>query len=318
MKKFPLRRKTQTAKPDAAIKTDKKGLTFGKSIALLLLATVLLFCSSTYYWYQSVLNNPERIVSDMLDKSMQTTSVNRTVSQSSGDSSVEQKIQTAFTPKVVTRSVTNLSELSDTGRTNVTTETIGTATEDYVQYTDIKIQNSTKKQNFDNVLNTWGKRTSDPKSGQGAAFLNEALFVVVPFGNLNADQRRQIKDEINKTNLYKATESKTEYVNGRPVLNYTVDLDPKALVGMLSKYVDITGVGSKADLDPANYQDASKIRIAMQIDVLSRHLRSIDFVSSGRKEAYSSYNLASQTALPTKTIDVNELQSRLSSIESQQ
>jgi hypothetical protein len=295
----------------------KKPSRLALGLVALALAGAALFGASGYYWYKNVLMDPDRILDGMLDKSLQTTSVYRTVGQSGGQNTVNQATYVAFTPETMAQSFTTLREINDLGRTTVTTETLGNDQTDYVRYNSIKIESTTKR-NFDNVVNVWGKREANAETGQATSFLNDALFVIVPFGNLNPEQRKIMTDEINKVGLYDAESTKTSIKSGRPIITYDIKLDPQALVTVLAKYVEVTGIGKSANLDPASYEGATKLDVELEVDVLSRHVKAIRFANSGRTESYTSYNVVRQIQKPTETIDVNELQSRLQTLESQQ
>lgn len=307
-------RKKQSNTP-AAVKTGK-GLSFGQSIFLLVVAGLALLAVSGRYWYQNVFTDPDRVMSDVLDKSLQTTSVYRTVEQKGTQNQVGQSLYLAFSPDVAARSVTRLQESGANGNSSVVTETIGTKNTDYVRYDSIDISSrNTPKQSFDNIVNVWGKRQQSPDSQQPVSFLNDALFVAVPFGNLDKDQRRVIKDEISKVNLYKTSKTETQYINSRPTMTYTVDISPKALVQVLAKYVLVTGVGNAGELDPEQYEGAPATQITIQVDLLSRHVNKIEFGESGRTETYGGYNIEQFVKLPAETIEIDELQNRLSEIE---
>lgn len=286
-------------------------------LALAVVAGVTLFSASGYYWYQKILTNPKRVINGMLDKSLNTTGVQRQVSQKSQQGSVLQSAYLSFSPETFAQTQTQLEETSFVGRTKVTTETIGQQKADYIRYKAIDVSGG-KSDGIKDVLNVWGKREQNIQTGQSVSFLNDGLLLAVPFGNLNAEQRAEVKNEINKTKLYDFSKSKTEYINGRPVITYTIDLDPQALVQVLAKYVQVTNVGNSAELNPANYEGVEKIQISMQVDVLSRHLKSVEFGNSGRKETYSGYGTFGKVAIPDKTIDINELQTRLQKLEQQQ
>ena len=318
MKKLSIRKPRVSRKSISKESIKKATLGFKQTVGLLVVGSLLLFGASGYYWYQNIFTDPDRILSDMLDKSLQTSSLYRSVSQKSGQGSVDQELFTSFSPEVIAHSITRLQEINDLGRTTVVTETIGTQDTDIVRYTDINIEGqSNVKRNFDNVLNAWGKRVADPQNGQTVSFLNDALFVVVPFGNMNSSQRSEMKDEIQKVNLYDYTSAKKSNENGRPMMTYAIDLDPKALVGVLAKYVKISGIGDDTSLNPAAYEGATRIQIELKVDMLSRHVKSIDFVNSGRNEEYKGYNLRREVEFPSETIDINELQMRLQEIEKQ-
>lgn len=312
----------KTAKPakiikPAKIKKPKKSISFAQSVFLLLFASIGLFGVSGWYWYQNVLTDPQRIISDMLDKSLQTSSVYKTVTQKGDGNDVNQSVYVSFTPQTLAQSITNLKEDANGAKTSVTTETIGTKNADYVQYSALSISGRNADQNFDSVLNTWGKRESSAESQQPVSFLNDALFAVVPFGNLDTGQRNVLKDEINKVNLYKTEKTKTDFNYGRPFVNYDVNIAPKALVQVLAKYVELTGVGDASELKPELYEDAPDIQVKLQVDMLSRHVRTIEFAGTGRLETYAGYNAKNKVELPTKTISIDELQSRVSKIEEQ-
>lgn len=311
-------RKKQSKVSSAASATapTARGLSFGQSIFLLVLLTLGLLAITGRYWYQNVFTNPDRVMSDVLDKSLQTTSVYRTVEQKGNQNQIEQSLYLSFSPKVAAQSVTHLEERGAAGNSSVVTQTIGTTDTDYVRYESIDVSSrNTPKQNFDNIVNVWGKRQQSAESAQPVSFLNDALFVAVPFGNLDTNQRQQIKDEITKVDLYKTTKTETQVINGRPTMTYSVSISPKALVQVLAKYVAVTGVGSAQELDPDQYEGTQATDITIQVDLLSRHINKIEFGDSGRTETYGGYNLERNVDLPTETIEIDELQRRLSEIE---
>lgn len=289
---------------------------FKQNILVLLSVAVALLAGCGYYWYQNVLTNPQRILSDMLDKSLQTTSVDRKVSQQDAQGKIEETVHLSFTPTTALNSTTKLQQTSQLGTTEVTTEKLGTQDVDYIRYASINVNGKSKNDN--DVVGSWASRKGNPQTGESTSFLNDALFVAVPFGNLNFDQRREVKDEIAKVNLYKYQSSKIEYVNGRPTMSYNIDLDPQALVQVLSKYVEVTRVGSGEQLDPVAYRGAGKIPVVLQVDLFSRHVKNVEFASSGRSENYYAYNLVRSVEPPHKTISVEELQARLQKLEQQQ
>lgn len=314
--------KKSTTKPhDSKVSASSVALK-PKQIKILIIAAILcavaLFSASGYYWYKNVFSDPDRVLNDVLNKSLQTTSVDRTIKQDSGQSKLEQSVHLSFTPNTLAQSMTQLDQSSQNGDTSVITETVGTKDEDLVRYASIDIQGTNaKKQNFDDILNVWGERKSDPETGQSVTFLSDALFMAVPFGNLSSSQRHEVVDEIKHVGLYKDAKTKTEFKNGRPVITYTVNLDPQALVKVLAKYAKVTGVGEGEGLDPNIYEGAAKIPIEIEVDVLSRHINVVNFTASNRQEIYESYNAKRYIELPEDRITVNELQKRLSNIEQQ-
>lgn len=277
--------------------------------------TILAASLVAYYWYVRVLTNPDRILTGMVDKSLRTSAIDRTISQEQGDTSLNQTTRVSFTPQLLSRSDAILTERTSLGKTTIRTESIGTKDTDYVRYTNVEIENPNNQRNFKDVLGLWGKRQTDLEKGQQASFFDTAMFMAVPFGNLNDSQRKAVQDEISRVNLYQYKQAKLDFDDGRPTMRYTLALNPQSLVQVLAKYAEVTGVGNKTELDPAQYEGALPISIKLDVDVLSRHIKVIDFGSTGRTETYHTYSGQAQTQIPTQTIGVDELQQRLTKIE---
>jgi hypothetical protein len=292
-----------------------RSLTFKQTIALLALATIFLFGASAYYWYKNIFVNPDRVLSDMLDKSLQVSNTQRRVNQSQADSSLDQAVYVSFAPQLISDSKSELSEITTLGRTVVRTDNIGTKDADYVRYEGIDIPGDRSGRDFREIIGVWGKRESQSQSGQSAAFLRETLFTAVPFGNLDNSQRHELKEEIKRVNLYQYQEAKKEYIDGRPVMTYKINLDPHALVTVLGKYAEITGLGRSPELNPALYEGAQRVPINLRVDLLSRHASTIGFEGTDRLEMYGAYNSFRNVIVPQDTIDVNELQDRLQRLE---
>lgn len=313
--KKPFVKKLNSPTDSPATTTDPS---FKRLLIIMIVATLALFAGSGYYWYNNIFTNPDRIISDMLDKSLQTSSIERTVTQDSGQSKLNQALHINFTPQILAQSVTDLQETTSLGDTIVTTETIGTKNTDYVQYRAINVANNpTSSQKFNGITNTWGKRDANLEKNEPATFLSDALFVAVPFGNFNQSQRSQIKDEVSRVGLYKSVSHKQEFKDGRPVMKYTLDLDPKSLVQVLAKYAQLSGIGDPSAFNASQYEGASKIQIELTVDMLSRHLNTVEFKDSSRTETYGAYNARRTISEPTKTIGIDELQSRISGVEQQ-
>lgn len=322
MKKFPIKRpnipKLKINKQESSRRPRAK-LSFAGSILLIFIASLALLGSSGYYWYKNVYSDPDRILSDMLEKSLQTSSIYRTIEQTAGINKSEEEIYLAFSPETIVKSMTTIEEVNQLGKTTAIIEKIGQDDSDYVRYTDIKVTgNNQQQRNFDNVLGVWAKRSGEGLGGQAASFLNDALFTAVPFGNLDPNQRAEVIDEVKRVNLYQYREAKIENTDGRPVITYTMDLDPQSLVQVLAKYVEVTGATSGTALDPAAYEGAQDVRIRLAVDVLSRHVKRIEFLGTERREIYQGYNALQVIEAPSETIDVTELQSRLQAVESSQ
>lgn len=307
-------KKLSSTKPQ--VRSWSQPPTFKQAVTLLLITTVALFAVSGFYWYKSVLTDPSRVLNDMLDKSLQTASVSRTVTESGGASNREQIILTSFSPQVTSHSLINLEEQNGAAKTTVSTEVIGTRNADYVRYKELSVEGG-PKQDYSKVEGIWAKQDIRAAEGESSRFLGDALFMVVPFGNLNRDQRDQVKSQAAKLNVYNIKDAKVEWQGGRPVMAYTIDLDPQTLIGLLASYGKTANISELASLDPSQYASAEKVQLKLNVDLLSRHVKDMEFANSGRKETYTGYGVIDRVALPNKTISLEELQSRVQAIGQQ-
>lgn len=278
-----------------------------------------LFGFSGWYWYSNVLADPNRLLNDMVEKSIQTSSIERVISQDSQQSNVKQVLYTSFKPSLISESRSELKQVARVGEgSTVVTETIGTPSQDFIRYTKIDVPKSEKQQDFSGVLDAWGKREKnlqDEQDDTQVTFLNEALFSIVPFGDLNDVQRKALLAQVRETHPYTYDRAERKFQAGRPVMIYDMSLNTANLVGMLAKYVELTGVGDGSQLSPDQYKDAPPLRVQFTIDILSRHLTQINFQSTGRIEDYTAYGLRRTVQSPSQTIKLEELQERLQKLQ---
>lgn len=278
------------------------------------LLAVALFGVSGYFWWTRVFTDADRVFADMLANNFSSSSVTRRVVQQDQSSSIDQTVFLSFRPPEVTSQTrTVLSEKGPTRQTTtVTTETIGTENDDFVRYISAEgAEDLSVANNLDDVLGVWGQRSADSELGDGVTFLNEAAFSVVPFGNLPADQRNELLNLIDEKQVYKYTQAKRDFVDGRYVYAYTVSIQPVALVEALAKYVELTGIGDSSQLNPASYEGAAALNLRMTVDILSRQLTTIEYLATGRTETIESRGVYHEITFPEQTIPFQELQNRL-------
>jgi hypothetical protein len=295
------------------IEYQRVNLSYKKLVTLMLCVGVILFATSGYVYYKNVFTNPDRVLAAMLNKSLQVNRVQRNLIQSGPQSSIDQVYYNTFVPQLAMQSEVQLREgnLQSGKVTKVTNETTGNATQDFVRYTSIELPEGAGNKDFGKVINVWGKRVQDKKTGAKPTFLNESIFSIVPFGNLSAAQRDVIIQEVNKQKLYNYQQSKVSYDGVRPQISYNIALKPESLLKVLSKYSEVTGVGDKEQLDPKQYKDSPDINIVMTVDLISRHVKSVKFTDTQRVENYGAYGLKRQITFPSESISIDELQSRL-------
>jgi hypothetical protein len=291
-------------------KNNKRILTIVFGI---ILAAGLVFAG--WLAWSKVVVNPDRVLSDALNNSLRTPSVTREVVQSQGTSGVEQVSYISFRqpdPSANTKTVIYQTTSNNT-TASVATETIGTNNSDYVRYTDVKEAGGDDGTGgLGDLIGTWAERkgSENPAPGQNLTFFNEGLFSIVPFGNLDKQARDTLLNFIDEKNLYQYTSAERKFDNNRLVYVYDFSINPADLVEVLRLYMELSGNGDSAQLDPAEYAGAPAIHIQVKVDVLSRQVEAIQY-PQGRIENYSGYGLYRPVEIPSETIPIEELQQRV-------
>lgn len=286
--------------------------------SVMLVAGVAVLGAGIYVWYNNIFTDEDRIFYGMIEKSLETDSITRQVAQNQSTRTENQDYYLTFTPTPLVQTQSTIEQIDQTRQKSVvSTETIGTKDADYVQYTDIILpSNSADKTDYSKVLDTWAKRSANSQTGQSAQFLNEAIFTFIPFGNFNQQQKTELMQLIKEKEVYRFGKTNLKdgnitYENGRPLYTTTVAIKPRGLVEVLRKYAELTGIGDMAILDPSQYDDRYSFSMTVQIDMLSRHLRQINYPGEQRTEAYLSYGLNRNIELPETSISIEELQAKL-------
>lgn len=263
----------------------------------------------TYIWYKDTFTRADRVFYDMLATSLSTDSVVRVVDQVEGVRTINQAYYTTYTPNTVVQSRSILEQLDSNRQTStVVTETIGDKEADYVRYTSINLPDGQPGQDYSSVIDQWAIRSGEQGPPQ---LLNESIFTFIPMGNFNVDDRKKLLDQIKRDEVYKINSSELYYQGIRPKMTMNLTINPKQLVTMLSEYAEMSGVGDKQMLDPAQYERSNNIGLVITIDLASRHLEKIDFPDEQRSETYQAYGLNRKVEPPKNTVSLEELQSRI-------
>lgn len=275
---------------------------------------VVIFCLSGWLYWTKVLANPDRVLSDSIEKNLGINSVTRHVVQADSSGGIEQTAHLSFyAPDASAHSKTELTQKTSARKeAKVTTETIGSKSSDYVRYVSIDgADGLSGSDNLKKLIGTWARRDADPTKGITADFLNESLFGIVPFGRLDNEAKSQLIEKMNQKNLYEYSSAKREVKNLRPVYIYRMSIKTEDLVEILSEYARLTGLADPSQFNPADYKGSPPISVDLTIDILSRNLTHVTFNATNRTEEYSGWNLYSPADLPDDAIPIEELQKRL-------
>lgn len=280
------------------------------------LVAVVLFVIFGGVWCRNIYMSPRNVFWGMIDNNLATESVTRHVVQEQGGQTLDQYMQLQFGSSNSAHNLISVKQSGDTGENEVKSETIGTPKNDYSRYVSIKTPQKTaegKPIDTSKLVNVWAK-TDDSKAGQpsSAQYFQQSILGIVPYANLNYQQRRELIKLMQDKKAYDFTaeQPKTSKVEGKVVYIYTVSISPKAYIEMLQKFTKFMGL-KDVELDPGQYEGAPPLKVEMTVGKLSRQLLKIKYVDGGQEETYSAQGLEQAVTLPSKTIPISELQDRI-------
>lgn len=274
-----------------------------------------LFIVVMFFWWTKVFNNPKKVFWGMLNNSLATSSVTRSVTESNNDFSVDRYIRLQTGSVNAARAL----EITKQGNTTISKESVGIPSADYVRYAQIRTDQKSASggpMDFSSVERIWGKGTSgDGQVNQGQYFV-QAILGTVPFASLNKDNRDTLLKFIRDKKVYQvAYDSVKKTKEDRQIIyTYDVQINAQAYFEMLLLFVKLLGLPPIASLDPSAYATIAPLSARFSIAKNSRQLIKITYPSSGQAESYSDYGLALPIETPSATIPLEELQTRIQNI----
>jgi hypothetical protein len=287
-----------------------------RAIIGLITAAVALLLLSTALWWHFIYQSPRHVFESMLTNNLRTSSVTKYEKTVNGSQSAEQYVRLQLASTNAAQWVVTISQPG----LKVTTESIGTATAGYVRY--VNAHSSQKQVNgkpvdFSPILNVWGKTAPKEQSSLTQLFSQSVLDVgtvpAPPIGNVTPEQQQNITSYMKEQEVFMPdyhTMKRTKF-EGREVYVYDVSVKLAPYVKMMQVFSNDIGLHQLDTLNPTDYQAAPPIALTMMVDASSHQLKQIAYPKSGFTETYGDYGLVTPIKLPTKTIPVSELQSRL-------
>jgi acyl-CoA hydrolase len=212
-----------------------------------------------------------------------------------------------FKPKLIARSTLKIENSATNEK--VITETIGTATADYVRYVEISSKNS--PQALKTIVGQWASH--DVAKNEQPQVLTQALIgSLLMFGNLNASQRKDIIGQLQTTKAFQKYDfvgKKT--VGGRTIDTFNVTIDLVSYSKVYANYLRIIGQESLAS-QLGQQQPGDVLNFLLDIDANSRVPSQITFKDDGGSESYSNVGSGPRITTPKATLTVAELQAKLS------
>lgn len=296
-------------------------LNYKKLLYRMLVLAAIVLAIGGYFAYTRLYLTHERRFWMAINNNLSVPSVVRSTETGGTGNKSTEMTRFVFGAQAAQDKINSVGFKNATTESNVTTETITTPVTQYVRYNNIF---STEKKsdgssyNFDSIKNVWAKeavaKDADALSTQRLTFA-QPLITLAPFGNLTAEARQAILADMKSNKVYVVDYKNATYqnINGEKYIAYVVKVQTKKYVAALQRYFTAAGFGTFPPLDPSGYSDTARVNAQFIIALKSNTLAAINF--NDQTEAYSDYGVTQPISFPTKTISVDELQSRLQSAQ---
>jgi hypothetical protein len=273
----------------------------GTLVGIVLLAGVIL-------WYKQIYTNPQNVFWGMVGNNLSTPSITKEISQNSANASSSENTQLAFTPSPIVRDIKDISTQNSANNSRIKIESIGTPTDTYQHYVLIDQTSKTgkAKPDYSKVYSLWLKNSGGHQPD--AQLFNNIIYSALLFGNLPPVQRDQTENYVRKAYNVDFSNVKKESIAGRKTYTYNVKLGLRNYAQAANFYASILGLPNAGRINAQNYKPTDEVSLRFSVDVLSRQLRGVQYISSGSVEKYTTYGVVPNFKPPTHTVSYDTLQ----------
>lgn len=265
-----------------------------------------------WLWWAQVVMSAQNVFNGMIQKSLSTTGVTKAINQDTQSGKLEQLAQAQFGAQNLVEVKTTVNQPTEGGEAKVITQTIATPEDNFVRYKEISlpVQKDKPKTDFSSLVGTWGKEV---KAEGGNGVFSEAVFGIVLFGNLPANQRDELINFMHEKNIYKVDYDKvtSKNVDGKSAYVYPVEVNTAGYVELLKKYDGMLGLGATDQLDAAAYKDKPPIKAEMSVSKNGRQLLKLKYEDEDRSETYIGYGIRKDLQVPQDAIARKQLEAKL-------
>jgi hypothetical protein len=272
-----------------------------------ILAAIVLVVGGIF-WYKQIYTDPERVFWGMVNNNLSTISLSKDISQNGTNASSQEYTMLAFSPSPAVRDIKEVSSKNANTSSTIKIESIGTPADTYQHYVLIKQSSKTGKKSpdYSKVYSLWLKNSGSNQ--HETQLFSNAIYSAMLFGNLQLSQRNQTVGYLKDAYHVDFTQVKKESVNGRKTYSYNVKLGLRNYAKAANFYAKTLGLPNSGQINPNNYKPTEEVSLVFNIDVLSRQARSIQYLSSGATEKYSTYGVVPNFKPPTHTVSYETLQ----------
>lgn len=315
--KKEVKKDLKKSKSSAASATKKSVVSQKVLLWGIMSLAILLFVVFAGVWYFKVHLSPERVFWSMINDTLSTSGISRTVVQTSpGGGSTEQSQLNFGVPTTVLVKKT-IQDSSSGPTSTVVIEGLGTDKADFQRYLKVdRLTADGKPLDYSPVYGLWIK-TNESQGGTStdSTILSQALLGAVLIGNLNPQDRKAVVQllhngayEIDTNNVI------TTKVGNHKVYTYNVKVALNPYAKALVLYASTMGLASASTVNPSNYGPNDKLEMKISVDKMSRQLVRINYTNADIVENYGSHGIFHNIADPDKITPVKTFQQKLQQI----
>lgn len=295
-----------------SIENYTAGWDLKKLIKYMIILAIIFSIVGSYLWYGNMYMTNERRFWTAINNSMATQSVTRTLTSGGTGNTVVQDQQFHFAPQKVSRSHVSFIQKSATVDTAVETEGISFVDHQFSRYNTFRtnqLREDGSIPNLDSVLGKWegNKVPEDQLEDARLNYVSELVTLAV-FGNFGPEFRSETIELLKQNNVYELNLDgvSEDTVDGKKVLVFPVSVRLKGFTQVLQNAFTEAGYGIFPPLDPANYNDDSRVNASFAINTSNNSISGIQFGS--RSEEYSGYGININVTKPKTDFESGQLE----------
>jgi hypothetical protein len=279
------------------------GRTVLKLVGLIAAAVII---AGGVLWYKLVYTNPEHVFWGMVSNNLATPSVTKEIIQSGSSTTNHEDTQLALTPSPQVRDIKEIA--SSTGSSKIKIESIGTPTDTYQHYLLIEQpqKNSKAKADYSKVYPLWIKNSGNNQPE--AQLFNGVVYDAVLYANMQPEQRAKLVDYLRDAYHVDYSNVRKESNNGRKNYTYNVKINLRNFAVAANYYSKTLGLPNGGKIKPNNYKASDEVAINLSVDILSKQLRQLEYVSSRSTEKIVTYGVVANFTPPEHTVKYDALQ----------
>jgi hypothetical protein len=260
------------------------------------------------FWYKQIYTDPAHVFWGMVNNNLSTISLTKDISQNGTNATSQEHTMLAFSPSPLVRDIKEISTKNADNSSIIKIESIGTPTDTYQHYVQIKQSSKTGKKSpdYSKVYSLWLKNSGSNQ--HETQLFSNAVYSAMLFGKLQLSQRNQTVGYLKDAYHVDFAQVKKESVNGRKTYSYNVKLGLRNYAKAANFYAKSLGLPNAGQINPSNYKPTDEVSLVFSVDVLSRQAKSIKYLSSGSSEKYSTYGVVPNFKPPAHTVSYNTLQ----------